>query len=60
MTHGIGFNQIGHVGLIQHSDTGYFGIVGHTNTTDAVVSSGGYFAGTTGAMTEKKRNKNMF
>ena len=32
-------NQIGHVGLIEHADSGNFSIISHSNSTDTVVSS---------------------
>ena len=44
MSHRIGFDQIRHVRLVQHSDSGHFGIIGNTNTTNTVITLGRYFS----------------
>ena len=50
MSHRIRLNQIGHVGLVQHSDTGHFGIVRHSNTADSIITFGGHLPSTSCTM----------
>jgi hypothetical protein len=38
VTHGVGFNQICHVGLIEHSDSCNHTVIGDSDSTDVVIS----------------------
>jgi hypothetical protein len=41
VSHGVGLNEIGHVGLIKHSDSGNFAVIGNSDSADSVVTSSG-------------------
>lgn len=50
MSHRVGFDQVGHVRLVEHPDAGDHGVVSDADAADAVVAGSGHLAGTTGAM----------
>ena len=50
MSHGVGFNEIGHVGLIEHPNSRYLGVVRDTDTADTIVTGGRDFTRASGSM----------
>ena len=54
------FNQIGHVGLIEHTDSGNFSIIGHSNSTDTVVSSTDDLTGASKSIDLNKQTKKKY
>ncbi len=50
MAHGVGLDQVGHVGLVQHADAGHHGVVGHAHAAHAVVARARHLARAPGAV----------
>lgn len=50
MAHGVGLNQVGHVGLVEHANAGHLRVVGDTYAADAIVALGRHLTGATSAV----------
>ena len=50
MAHGVGLDEVCHVGLVQHPDACDEGVVGDSDSADAVVPSSGNLSGASGAV----------
>jgi len=50
MSHRVGFDQVGHVGLVEHPDAGDHGVVSDPDAADAIVAGSGHLTGATSAM----------
>lgn len=53
VSHGVGLDQIGHVGLVEHANAGHARVVRHPDAANAVVARGGYLAGAARSMRVK-------
>ena len=51
MSHAVGLDQVGHVGLVQHPDAGDHGVVRHAHAAHVVVQGGGDLASAAGPVT---------
>ena len=50
VAHGVGLDEVCHVGLVQHPDACDEGVVGDSDSADAVVPSSGNLSGASGAV----------
>ncbi len=50
VAHGVGLNQVGHVGLVEHANAGHLRVVGDTYAADAIVALGRHLTGATSAV----------
>ena len=53
VTHRVGFNQVSHVGLVQHANTRYHGIVRHARAAYPIIARARYLTGAPGAVAVK-------
>ncbi len=50
VAHGVGLDEVRHVGLVQHPDSRHHGVVGDADAADAVVAGARDLAGAAGAV----------